>query len=107
MWDWAVWGALIAGALAVGGALALLVVRSLRAWRDLKRSRRHLFRSLDDLAVKGEATAEKAASAGETEELQRSLVHLRRSLAQLAVLREAMDEVQDTFGRLGAVMPRK
>jgi HAMP domain-containing protein len=107
MWDWAIWGALGAGGLVVLAALALLAVSALRAWRDLKRTRRHLFRGLDELAAKGEATTEKVAAAGETEDLQRSLLRLRAALAQLAVLRGAMDEVQDTFGRLGAVVPRK
>ena len=107
MWDWAIWTALVVSGLAIAGALALLGVRALRAWRDLKRTRRRLFRGLDELAEKGEATTEKAAAAGETEELQRSLLRLRAALAQLAVLRGAMDEVQDTFGRLGAVVPHK
>lgn len=107
MWDWAIWGALIVGGLAVAGALALLGVRILRAWRDLKRARRRLFRGLDEIAAKGEATTEKVAAAGETEELRRSLLHLRRSLAQLAVLREALAEVEGTVGVVRAFVPRK
>ena len=103
MWDWAIWGALIAGALAVAGALALLGVRILQGWRDFKRARRHVFGGLDVLAAKGEATTEKAATAGETGELQRSLLRLRGALAQLAVLREAVDEAQDSFGGLDRV----
>jgi hypothetical protein len=107
MWNWAIWGALIVGAAAVAAALALLVVRILAAWRAFKATRRRLFRGLEDIAAKGEATTESLAAAGETAELHAGLLRLRRSLAQLAVLREALDEVQDTFGRLTAVMPRK
>jgi 3-deoxy-D-manno-octulosonic-acid transferase len=107
VWDWAVWGALILGALAIGGGIAFLVVRALQGWRDFKRARRHLFKALDDLAAKGEQTADKAASLGDTAELEESVGRLRRSLAQLAVLREAMDEAQETVGRFAFVMPRK
>jgi hypothetical protein len=107
MWDWAVWGALIAGALAVLGGLALLVVRILQAWRDFKRGRRRLFRGLDELSAKGAATADAAAAAGGSEELQESLARLRGSLARLAVLRSALDEAESTFGRIAAFVPRK
>ena len=107
MWDWAVWGALIAGFLAVAGAVAFLVVRVLRALRDLKRLRRHVFKELDRLAELGEATAEKAAQATDTARLERSLSRLRVALARLAVLRSAADEAEDSLGRLTAVYPRK
>jgi len=107
VWDWAVWGALIASALAVSGGFAFLVVRALQGWRDFKRTRRHLFKALDDLAAKGEAAADKAASLGDTEELEASVGRLRLSLAQLAVLREAVGEAQGVVGRVAAVMPRK
>jgi hypothetical protein len=107
VWDWAIWGALIVGALAGGGALALLVARVLAGWRELKRVRGTLVGGLDELAARGDAAADKLAAAGETDELQEGVARLRTSLAQLAVLREAIDEVQDTAGRLTAVMPRK
>jgi hypothetical protein len=107
VWDWAIWVALILGGLALAGALAFLVVRALQAWRDFKRTRRHLFRALDRLSAAGEETAEKAAAAGESEELQRSVARLRSSLAQLAVLREAVGEAQATVGRVTALVPRK
>ena len=105
--DWGIWGALIVGALACAAGLAFVVVRGLQGWRDLKRARRRLFKALDDLAVKGEETAEKTAALGDTAEIEESVTRLRRSLAQLAVLREAADEAQETFGRFAAVMPRK
>ncbi len=92
MWDWLVYAALIVGALAVAGALALLAVRVLRAWRDFKRVRRHIFRELDLVAEKAEATLDKIDSATDTGELDASLERLRGSLARLALLREAVDE---------------
>jgi predicted nuclease with TOPRIM domain len=107
MWDWAVWGALIAAAIALAAAVVSAVVRTLQGWRDLKRTRRHLFRALEELAAKGEETAEKAASLEDTEELDASLARLRRSLARAAVLRQAATEAEETFGRFAAVMPRK
>jgi hypothetical protein len=107
VWDWAIWGALAAGFLAATGGLAFLVVRTLQAWRDFKRVRRHVFKGLDDLAAKGELTAEKAAAAAETEELERSVARLRGSLARFAVLRAALDEAQETFARPFAFLPRK
>jgi predicted nuclease with TOPRIM domain len=107
MWDWAIWGALIVGFLAVAGAIAFVAVRVLQAWRGFKRARRHLVRGLEELGEKGEATTEKLETAADTEEVAESLARLRVSLAQLAVLREAIDEVQDTAGRITAVMPRK
>jgi hypothetical protein len=107
MWDRAIWGALILAGLAGIAALALLARRVLGAWRTFKATRRAVVRRLDELAMKGEATAEKVAAAGDTAALQESIGRLRVSLAQLAVLRAAIDETQDTFGRVTAVVPRK
>jgi site-specific recombinase len=108
MWDWAVWGALIVAFVAGIAALALLVVRILQAWRDLKRTRRRSVRRLEQFAAKSEATAERLATAGDTVELQESLARLRDSLARLAVLRDALDEAaEDTVDRVVAFMPRK
>jgi hypothetical protein len=107
MWNWLIYAALIAGALAILGALALLAVRALQAWRSLKRLRRYVARELDRLADLGEATADKVARATDTEELDRSLASLRVSLAQLAVLREALDGVSDTIGSVTAFVPQK
>jgi hypothetical protein len=104
--DWAIYAALLAGVLAVAGGTALLVVRSLRAWRDLKRFRRHLAKELDRLAGLGEATAQKLETATDTAELDERLSHLRVTLARFAVLRASLDESLDTFRRLTAVYPR-
>ena len=107
MADWAIWGALIAGALAGSAALALLVKRVLAAWADVRDTRRDIVRRLDLLAANGAATAERLAAIGDTAELQTSLGRLRVSLAQLNVLRDALDEAQVTFGRVTAVLPRR
>jgi hypothetical protein len=92
MWDWLVYGALIAAALAVVGALALLAVRVLQALRSFKRLRRRVFRELDRVAEKTEATAAKLDSASDSEKLDRTLARLRESLARVAVLRASWDE---------------
>ena len=107
MWDWAIWGALILATLAGVAAFPLLVVRALEAWRGFKRTRRKVVGGLGEFAAKGEATADKLAGAGDNPELQESLGRLRISLARLAVLRKALDEAQDTFARVTALVPRK
>lgn len=107
MWDWAIWGSLIAVFLAGIAALALVVVRSRAAWRDVRYTGQDTVRRLDDLTVKAEATADRLETAGDTAELQESVGRLRVSLAKLAVLRNALDEVQDGVGRVTVVVPRK
>jgi 3-deoxy-D-manno-octulosonic-acid transferase len=107
MWDWLIWGALILTFVAGIAAGALLVVRALEGWRSVRRTSRNLAGQLDEFAAKGEATAERLAAVGDTAELEESLGRLRISLAQLAVLRNALDEVDETFGRVAAFVPRK
>jgi hypothetical protein len=107
MWDWAVWAALIVVGLAGVGALVLLVVRALTAWRIFKEARRAFVGGLDEFAARAEAVADKLASADDTADLQESLGRLRLSLARLAVLRAAIDEADDTFGRVIAIVPHK
>ena len=92
--------------LAVLGGLALLGVRVLQAWRDLKRFRRHLSRELEQLAERAETTAVKVESASDTEELEGSVGRLRRSLAMLAVLRAELDDVSAIVGGVRAFFPR-
>ena len=103
MWDWLVYAALIVGAVAVVTALVLLGVRLLQAWRSFKRLRRHVFRDLDSVAEKMEATLDKVEAASDTSELDASVARLRRSLAQLAFLREAWSEATS----FTALIPRK
>ena len=100
MWDWIVFGVLIASTLAVLGALANLAAHALLAWRSVRRARRHLAKELSGVAARIEAAAEKTARAGRTDELEASLARLRRSLARLVVLREAIDEATALVPRL-------
>ncbi|MDE3024415.1 MAG: hypothetical protein KGI93_02470 [Acidobacteriota bacterium] len=103
MWDWLVYAALGLAAVAVMASLGLLAVRALQAWRSVKRLRRHVFRDLDTVAEKVEATLDAIESASDTAELAASLARLRRSLERLALLREAWSEAT----RFTALVPRK
>src|ERR1700760_1415086 len=55
MWDWPIWAALILGALAGIGALAVLAVRMWDLWRSFDETRRRMIRGLDELAASAEA----------------------------------------------------
>jgi hypothetical protein len=107
VWNWLIYGALIAGFLAGATAIAFLVVRGLQTWRAFKRLRRGIARELVRLADLGEVTADKLEAATDTAEIEASVARLRGNLARLAVLRQAIDEAQDTFSRFALVMPRK
>jgi hypothetical protein len=107
MWDWAIWGSLILVFLAGVAALALVVVRSRGAWREVRDTGGDTVRRLDELTVKAEATADRLETAGDTAELQESVGRLRVSLAKLAVLRNALDDVHLSVARVAAVVPRK
>ena len=106
MWDWAIYGALLVGFLAVLAAAALLAVRVLRALRDLKRLRRGIGKELERLADLGEATADKLGTATDTAKVDASVSRLRADLARLAILREAIDEAKGVAGRLAWIYPR-
>ena len=103
MWNWAIYGALLAAALLVAGAFALLIVRVLQGWRDVKRLRRHVFRDLDRLFERVETFAQKATKVADTSRLETSFARLRQSLARLDVLRDALDEAT----AFTALIPRK
>ena len=107
MWNWAIYGALILAFLAVSGAAALVLVRGLRAWRDLKRLRRGIARELNRLADLGEVTADTLGAATDNAKLETSLSRLRVDLARFAILRRAIDEVDDLFQRVAWVFPRR
>jgi hypothetical protein len=107
MWDWAIWAALVLGTVAGIAALALLVVRSLEAWRAFRQTRGAVVGGLDEFAEQPEVVADKLATAGDTAELQESIGRLRVSLARLDVLRAALDEVDGTVGRVTAYLPHK
>jgi hypothetical protein len=82
-------------------------VRTLEAWRVLKKTRAAVVGGLDGFAARAEAAADKLAVGADTTELQESLGRLRLSLARLAVLRAAIDEADDTFGLATAIVPHK
>ena len=108
MWDWAIWAASIVVVVTGIAALALLVRRSLEAWRAFRDTGGEVLRRLDDFTARAEEVADKIAAAGAgTVEAQESLRRLRVSLARLAVLRDAIDEVDQMFGRVAAEVPRK
>jgi uncharacterized protein YjiS (DUF1127 family) len=106
VWDWLIWSGLIAGVIAAVSGLVYLVIRILQAWRDFKRTRRHLVRALDHVTESAERAAVKAEAA-DSRELQESLARLRRSLAELHVLRTAAEEAQATFEGFAGIVPRK
>ena len=103
MWNWLIYAGLAIAVLAATVGLALLAVRVLQAWRNLKRLRRHVANELDRLADLAEQTADKVEAVSDTGELDRSLASLRSSLAQAAVLREAWDEATS----FTSLIPRK
>jgi hypothetical protein len=106
--DSVLWAALAVSVVVGIAALARFVVVSLRAWRELNRSRRALFAELDGLAARAEALGEKAAGLGDaTERLQHALERLAVSRRKLAVLQSAADEATDAFAAVTAVYPRK
>ena len=108
VYDWLIWGALIAGGVALGLATARLVTQMLRTWRDFKRLRRRIVRELDRIATGAETAAEKiAATETLTQRLEQSLARLNVSIARLRVLTDALDEVDSTFGRGAWFFPRK
>jgi uncharacterized membrane protein YcjF (UPF0283 family) len=105
--DWAIYGALIAGAVAITIGIIRLV-REIRAgWGALKRLQEQLADDLADLAVGAERTSEIVERISGRPELETSLARLRVSLARFAVLRAAMDEVDASLLRLVSVYPRK
>jgi hypothetical protein len=103
MWNWLIYAALVAGAAAILAGLVFLAVRVLRAWRDLKRLRRHLAKELLRLADAADRMADSVGRASDTSQLEERLGHMRGSLAQFAVLREAVDEATS----FTAFIPRK
>jgi hypothetical protein len=105
--DWAIYGALIVGGLAVAGAAAHLTLRVREGWRALKRLRRELAAALGELADRADRTGTIAEQIAKRPELGQSLGRLRLSLARFAVLRQALDEVDDSLTRVTAVYPRK
>ena len=105
--DWAIYAALIVAVLSVAGAAAFLAVRSLQGWRALKRFRRHIARSLADLASSAEHTGEIVERISDQSTLEGSVARLRVALARFGVLRAAIGEVDDSVRRATVLYPRK
>src|SRR5437763_1586381 len=105
--DWAIYGALIFSSLTTVSAITHLVVRILQSWRALKRFRRHLARTLNDLADKAERTGELVERVSDQDDLADTLARLRVTLAKFNVLRAAVDEVSESLWRVASVYPRK
>jgi hypothetical protein len=105
--DWTIYGALIAGGLALAAGTAFVVVRALETWRRFKRLRRQLAKSLQALADTAERASAAAERVSDQGVLEQSLARLRVTLARFNLLRAALDEVDDTFRRLAVVFPRQ
>ena len=105
--DWTIWGALLAGALAMATGTAFLVVRALDTWRRFKRLRGQLAKSLQSLADTADRASAAAERVSDQGELEQSLARLRVTLARFNVLRAAIDEVSASLTRITAVYPRK
>jgi hypothetical protein len=89
-----------------GAVFVFLRVRVL--WRALKSLGSAVDVTLGPLnASLEQLTANTEAFGSETPKLEAALARLRGSLARAAVLRAAVQDVQDAFGRLTAVYPRK
>jgi hypothetical protein len=83
-------------------------LRFRRFWRTFKSFVSALDGTFQQLTVSLEQLAGNADAFGSTTpKIEVSLAQLRRSLARAAVLRAAVQDVQDSFGRLTAVYPRK
>ena len=85
-----------------------MFLRARALWRTLKS-----LGSAADVTVGGltgsteRLAASTEAMGSETSKLEPALARLRRSLARAAVLRAALQDVQNAFGRVIAVYPRK
>jgi uncharacterized membrane protein YcjF (UPF0283 family) len=104
--DWTIYGALIAGFVAIAVGIVVLVRRALDAWRAFKQLTRRLSEELEQLAAVAEKTSATAERVGDQRRLDESLRRLRTTLARFAVLRNALDEANETFSRF-ALVPRK
>jgi uncharacterized protein YukE len=102
---------LIALSVVIFASTAGAVYVFLRArvlWRTLKSLGSAVDVTVDRLNDSMERLAANAEAFGsETPKLNAALARLRRSLAKAAVLRASLQDVQDAFGRLTAVYPRK
>ena len=77
--DWAIYGTLIAGFIAISAGAGFLVVRALDTWRMLSRFRRSLETELDRVTKLADAAAEKAERSDQ-QQLDASIARLRGGL---------------------------
>jgi hypothetical protein len=105
--DWFIYGALIAGGVAITISVVRLVRQIRDAWGGLRRLQGQLAETLGELATRSEHTNELVERLSGRPDLETSVARLRISLARFAVLREAVDEVSDSLTRVVAVFPRK
>jgi hypothetical protein len=105
--DWFIYGALIAGGVAIAVSIVHLVRRIKAAWSALRHLQGLLATTLGDLAERSEHTSEIIERISDRPELETSLARLRVSLARFAVLEQAMDEVSGSLARVVAFYPRK
>ena len=108
MWDWAIWGTLIFGFVAIAWGLARLARTVVALVGDMGRLRRALFEALDVVADAAERAADRADALGpKAERLNASLDRLAVSRRRLAVLQAGWDEVGGVIGAITAFYPRK
>ena len=106
--DWWLWAGLAVLLLGLFGGLALVVVRGLALWGQLKRTGRTLTDALERLARDADQIAVKAeAAGGGSARLAEALGRLARSRARLSVLLAALKDARAALGRFTAVYPRK
>ena len=102
------WVALACFFFAVAVGLVVLTVRALALFRDLKRLRRELTASLEQIARSTAKIERRADSLAErSAELERRADGLSTTLERASILAAALRDVRDAVGRLGSVVPRK
>jgi hypothetical protein len=94
--------------VAVAGASAVLVVRVLRTWRDVRRTGRVLAAGVSELAARLAATANGISELAEQPARAVTAVeHLERSLGELAVLQAELRRARVAFAGLRGAVPTK
>jgi methyl-accepting chemotaxis protein len=108
VWNWAIWGTLIFGFVAIGWGTARLTRSLVALFRDIGRLKSAVLDALDELADAAERAADRADTLGpKTERLAASLDRLAASRRQLAVLEAGWSEVSEPVAAVMAFYPRK
>jgi hypothetical protein len=104
----AVWIALAVAIIAVAGASAVLVVRVLRTWRDVRRTGRVLAAGVSEIAARVGATAAGISRLGEQPMRAGAAVEqLEESLGELAVLQAELSRARAAFAGFRGTVPAK